>query len=291
MTVAANGGPPGRRLFVLANVQGWGSVSMRATLRKISDDWWRKARYRAVWWIPAIVVYYWALKSIGFSVVELVEGIPGLVALVSRMLPPDPGVLPEAVGPILETLQMAVVATSVAGILALPLGFLGARNINGNRALYTIVRFLLDSMRAIPELVFALIFVAAVGLGPVPGVMAIVLHSIGYLGKMYSEVIENIDPKPVEAVRATGASTLQVIVFAVLPQALPVMLSYVIYNGEVNVRSAAVLGMVGAGGIGFELQQHMRLFQYRAAVTIIILILVIVRVIDQISAAIRSRLV
>ncbi len=274
--------------------QLWASVNSLLEERRgaVLEQVRGKANGRTLIWVVALVaLHVWAFRGVNFSPAELVRGLPYLFDLVSRMVPPALSVVPEMIRPTLETLQMAIVATTAGAILALPVGFAAARNVNGNHAVYHLVRFVLDALRAIPEMIYALIFVAAVGLGAFPGVMALILDSVGYLGKMYSEVIENIDPKPVEAVKAAGAIPSQVVSFAVLPQALPVMLSYVLYKGEVNVRAATVLGIVGAGGIGFELQQYMRLFKYPEAVTIIILILVIVTVIDRASACIRARLV
>lgn len=190
----------------------------------------------------------------------------------------------------LLTVKMAVLGTVGAILLALPLSFLAARNTAPNAFVYQLTRRFLDVLRALNEFVLALIFVAAVGLGPFPGILALVFHTAGILGKLFAEGIEDIDEGQVEAVRATGAHPLQVLGRVVWPQIVPHVLSMSMYRFESNVRAATVLGLVGAGGIGFYITEAIRGFDTRAACAILIIILVSVFLIDYLSAKLRERL-
>jgi len=176
-------------------------------------------------------------------------------------------------------------------ILSLPFGVLAARNIAPNRVIYQIFRFILNINRAVPEIIIALIFVSAVGLGPFSGVLALGVGSIGFMGKLYSEAIESIDPAQVQAVNATGANRIQTFIFGVVPQALPLVASYSILLFETNVRSASILGIVGAGGVGFVLQKYMALFKYQELMGALVIIIAVVTLIDRASDAIRRRLI
>ena len=201
----------------------------------------------------------------------------------SRVLPGGPR---GAVG----TIEIALLGTALAAALAVPLGFLSARNV-APPGVYYAVRTALNFFRSIDTLVYALLFVAAVGLGPFPGMLAVVAYTTTSLAKLYSETIEGIEPGPVDAIRATGATRLQVLRFGVLPQVLPLFLSYVLYRFESNVRAATVLGFVGAGGIGLYLQTYLRMIDYPAASTVLLVTVVMVMVVDFASARIRARLV
>jgi len=188
------------------------------------------------------------------------------------------------------TIKMAVLGTVGAVILALPLSFLAARNTTPHIAVYHAARRLLDFLRGLNEFVLALIFVAAVGLGPFPGILALVFHTTGILGKLFAEGIEDLDEGQVEAVRATGAHPWQVMGRGVWPQIVPHVLSMSVYRFESNIRAATVLGLVGAGGIGFYITEAIRGFDTRAACAILIVILVTVFLIDFLSAKLRARL-
>jgi phosphonate transport system permease protein len=209
---------------------------------------------------------------------------------VRRMVPPDLRVLPSALAGAVGTIEIALLGTALAAALAVPLGFLSARNV-APPALYYGVRSALNFFRSIDTLVYALLFVAAVGLGPFPGMLAVVAYTTTSLAKLYSETIEGIDPGPVDAIRATGATPLQVLRFGILPQVLPLFLSYVLYRFESNVRAATVLGFVGAGGIGLYLQTYLRMIDYPAASTVLLVTVLMVMVVDFASARIRARLV
>jgi phosphonate transport system permease protein len=209
---------------------------------------------------------------------------------VRRMVPPDFAVLPAALAGALTTVEIALLGTALAAALAVPLGFLSARNVAPPGVYYT-ARAALNFFRSIDTLVYALFFVAAVGLGPFPGMLAVLAYTTTSLAKLYSETIEGIDPGPVDAIRATGATRLQVLRFGVLPQVLPLFLSYVLYRFESNVRAATVLGFVGAGGIGLYLQTYLRMIDYPAASTVLLVTVVMVMAVDFASARLRARLV
>lgn len=208
----------------------------------------------------------------------------------SRMYPPDFEAVPPVSQSIIETIQIAVVGTVLGAIFALPLGLLAARNISPPIAQIS-SRFILNFIRTIPSIVWALFFVAAVGLGPFPGALAITFYTIGFLGKLYFESIEAIDPGQVEAVTATGANKIQVIWYAVFPQIISLFASYILYIFEYNVRAAAVLGIVGAGGVGFYILMYVRTFQYEKVATVIVLLLVTVTAIDWLSSKVRTRII
>jgi phosphonate transport system permease protein len=226
----------------------------------------------------------------GADPVRLVQGLPWIVDILGRMLPPDPSVLPAALLGALKTVEIALLGTAVAAVLALPLGFVSARNV-APPALFHPARGVLNFFRSVDTLVYALIFVAAVGLGPFPGVLAVVAYTTTSLAKLYSEAIEGIEPGPVDAITATGATRLQILRFGVLPQVLPLFLSYVLYRLETNIRAATVLGFVGAGGIGFYLQTYLRLIDYPAASTVLLVTVAMVMVVDALSSKLRARLV
>jgi len=238
----------------------------------------------------ALGVLGWSARGVGLSLGELVRGLPWIFDLVSRMLPPNWEVLKRLARPVAETVQIALWGTLLAVVLALPLCFLAARNLSPNLAVFHFVRQVLNALRGINEIIFALIFVAAVGLGPFAGVLALSIHGAGMLGKFFAEAMEEIDAGPVEALRATGARPALVIVFGVLPQVIPSWIASTLYRFEVNLRAATILGMIGAGGIGFELVSSMKLFQYQDTATCVLVILAMVMTADYLSTRLRTRI-
>lgn len=232
----------------------------------------------------------WSAHALNLSVGDLLHGGGPMADIIGRMLPPNWQFLPRLVQPVLETIQLAAWGTLFAVALALPLCFLGARNLSPSPALFHFTRQFFNALRGINEIIFALIFVAAVGLGPFAGVLALSIHGAGMLGKFFAESIEEADRGPIEAVRATGAHPLQVIAFAVLPQALPGWIAAVLYRLEVNLRAATILGMVGAGGIGFELYSSVKLFQYEDTAVCVLVILAMVMTADYLSSRLRAKI-
>lgn len=239
-----------------------------------------------------IAVLFWTGNLLELSPARFIDGIPALGGFLAKMFPPDWSIIPGMLGAIVTTLSVALWGTLIAVALSLLLALGAARNLFGrNPVVYWISRTVLSVFRSLPDMVWALIFVAAVGLGPFPGVLALTVYSCGELGKLYAEAIENIDPGPREALESTGASTFATIRWAIVPQILPEIVTYSLYRFESNVRHAFILGMVGAGGIGFELQVAMKLFQYHEVSAIIILVIITVATIDFISSRIRARII
>ena len=241
-------------------------------------------------WLAIAAAIVWSAWSTEVSPGRLIEGFPFMLDFIRRMLPPDPSVLGQALRGALQTLQIAVVGTAVGAVLALPVAFAAARNTAPAWAFYW-TRSALNVFRAMDTLVYALFFVAAVGLGPFPGVLAVVIYTATVLAKLYSEAIEAMDPLPVEAVEAVGATRLQVLRWGVVPQLVPHFLSFTLYRFETNIRAAAVLGFVGAGGIGFYIQTYLRLLNYPAASTVLLVLVLMVMVVDFASSRLRARLV
>lgn len=196
---------------------------------------------------------------------------------------------------IVETVFLALMGTTLAIVAAIPLSFLGAKNLMARNPLgtsiYYAVRTFFNIMRSIEPLILAIVFTVWVGLGPFAGVLALALHSVAALGKLYSEQIESIDPGPIEAITATGATPLQVVRYAVVPQIVPPFIAFTIYRWDTNVRMSTVIGFVGGGGIGFVLQQYINLLQYRQAATAVWAITFVVAALDYLSAAVRERVV
>jgi len=196
---------------------------------------------------------------------------------------------------IIETIFLALMSTTFGALIAIPVGFLAARNLmSGNvitLSIYFIIRTILNIVRSIEPLIIAIVFVVIVGLGPFPGVIAMTLHTIAALGKLYSEVIEGIDPGPLEAIRAVGGNWTQMIRYAVIPQVIPPIMSFTIYRWDINVRTSTIIGFVGGGGIGFYLYQWIIKGDYRAVGSSFIAIVIIVMILDFVSARIRARLV
>ena len=244
---------------------------------------------RAAWFV-ALVALGWSAWDTGADPIRFVRGLPWIFDILGRMLPPDLRVLPAALLGALKTVEIALLGTAVAAVLALPLGVISARNVAAPPLFYP-ARVVLNFFRSVDTLVYALIFVAAVGLGPFPGVLAVIAYTTTSLAKLYSEAVEGIDRGPVDAITATGATRLQILRFGVLPQVLPLFLSYVLYRLETNIRAATVLGFVGAGGIGFYLQTYLRMIDYPAASTVLLVTVAMVMVVDALSSKLRERLV
>lgn len=215
---------------------------------------------------------------------------PAVEQLTKEMFPPDFSRFRNWLRPLVDTLAMSVAGTALAVGLSLPLALLAARNTTPNLALYQAARFVLNVLRSIPELIMGIVFVAMVGFGALPGVLALGIHSIGMVGKFFAESIEHVDPRPIEAANATGATRLQVVWRAVLPQVLPQLADTAVYRWEYNFRASTVLGAVGAGGIGFELMAALRVLEYAQVSAILICILLCVTAVDGLGAAMRKSL-
>jgi phosphonate transport system permease protein len=238
----------------------------------------------------ALVVF--SVIHLGISPMRLWAGLGKLGYLTGALFPPDDGgYLLTFLKSCIETLAMAFLGTLLAASGALPLGFLAARNVVANRVLHFLVRRVLDVLRGIDVLIWALLFVSAVGLGPFAGILAIAAHDLGTLSKLFSEAIENAERGPVEGVLAAGGDRWQAARFGLLPQVLPILVSHTLYFLESNVRSASILGIVGAGGIGLQLADRIRVNGWGQVSFIVIMIIVLVTAIDTLSRVVRLRLI
>lgn len=246
-----------------------------------------------VWlaWLAATAFYVVCWRVANIDLGRLAEGLPKLGHWIASSWPPDLAEMPLFGERIAETVAMAAIGTTGAILLALPMAVLASRNITPWPALYYPARWLLNALRGIDSFVFALLFVAAVGLGPFAGVIGIALHTWGSAAKLLADHIENMPTGPLDAIRSTGAGRGTAIMYAVLPEILPVLLSSSLYWLEFNVRASTVLGVVGAGGIGLELKNSMDLLDFPRLFTIIVLVLIVVTVLDQASNWLRKRLV
>jgi len=281
--------------------------------------------------VLAVLVLGWSIHGAKIRPGELLDGIPQIFLTLGRMFPPDFSKITESknyflpdtlswrdllvplpladeqastrqrwwdntfpqtvIGATLETVQMALAGTFLALLVAFPVGFLAARNTTPHRFVYYGVRTFLNLVRTIPDLALGLLFVAAVGPGAFAGTLALAVHTATVLGKLLSESVENIDEGVVEAIRATGAGYTQILSFAVLPQILPDLISFTLYRLETNIRAASVLGLIGAGGIGYLMNTSFRTFQYQEAAAIVLVLIALVMLVDYLSSRLRARVV
>lgn len=240
--------------------------------------------------IGAVVATCVAAWSIDFNLVTLLDGLDEVAALIERMLPPrldDPGRIGMLA---FETLLMAVLGTVLAAIASVPLAFLAAQNTTPHPAVYAVARAVITFCRAMPDLLFAVLFVRALGIGVLPGILALALHSIGMLAKLFADAIEQTDLGPREAVRSTGVGYFREMLNAVVPQVVPSWIGTFIYRIDINLRMSVVLGFVGAGGIGFALQDALRGLIYPRALGIVLVILVIIAAMELVAIWVRRLL-
>jgi phosphonate transport system permease protein len=250
------------------------------------------ARLRLWLVAAAIVVFYLVAGHLAqVDLGRLATGLPRLWYWITQAWPPKFDEVPLFLLRTAETVAMAAIGTTLATLLAIPMAILASRNITPLPGLYYPARWLLNALRGIDSFVFALLFVAAVGLGPFAGVLGIALHTWGSAAKFFADHIESANLSPFEAVRTTGAGRSAAITYALLPDILPVLLSTTLFWWEFNVRASTVLGVVGAGGIGQELKNSLDLLDFARLFTIIAVILIVVTAIDQLSGWLRRRLV
>ncbi|MFC7394641.1 phosphonate ABC transporter, permease protein PhnE [Scopulibacillus cellulosilyticus] len=245
--------------------------------------------------IVVVLIYLWAF--IGMPDINIKDSAgQATTAIVSGLFHPDWGYISDPGGEdlihaLLETLAIAVLGTFISAILCIPFAFWAARNMSKHKWVSGTGKLVLSAIRVFPELIMALLFIKAVGLGPFAGILALGFHSVGMLGKLFGEAVENMDFGATEALTASGANRIQTLWFAVIPQVLPAFLSYTLYRFEISVRSATILGIVGAGGIGAPLIFALNAHSWNRVGIILLGIIVMVTVIDLISGAIRKRLV
>lgn len=241
-------------------------------------------------WMLAALVLAWAWRGAEIRPLDLLRDAGNMGVFASDFFPPDFKEWRLYLREMVVTLHIALWGTLLAIVAAVPMGLLSASNIVP-WWIYQPVRRAMDACRSINEMVFAMLFIVAVGLGPFAGVLALFVHTTGTLAKLFSEAVEAIDPRPVEGIRATGAHKLAEIAYGVIPQVLPLWLSYSLYRFESNVRSASVVGMVGAGGIGAILFEVIRSFEYGQTCAVLILLVLTVSAIDLVSARLRQRFI
>ncbi len=241
-------------------------------------------------WATLLAVLAYSWQGADMRPLDLFAYSENMREYAAGFFPPDFAEWRFYLSEMIITVQIALWGSALAILTAIPFGLLCASNITPVW-IHQPVRRLMDACRAINEMVFALLFVVAVGLGPFAGVLALWIHTTGTLAKLFSEAVEAIDPQPVEGIRATGARKLEEIAYGVIPQVLPLWISYSLYRFEANIRSASVVGMVGAGGIGMVLWDVIRSFQYGQTAAVLIMLIVTVSVVDLLSAQIRKRMI
>lgn len=250
-------------------------------------------------WVPISIFAFLAITwlsaseefGIGFDVIELASNFTRGFDILAGFWPPNWDFLPQTYEPMLETFRMAIIASAIGCGVALPVSFLASRVTTPNTATYLANRGVLNVVRAIPDILYALIFVAAVGIGALPGILALVLFNIGVVVKLLSETVDAVDTGPIEASQAAGGNRVQSVRWSVLPQVLPNYVAYSLYVFELNIRASAVIGIVGAGGIGRLITTERRFFNYDNLSVILIEIFVFVFLIELVSIYLRRRLV
>ncbi|MBL6079546.1 phosphonate ABC transporter, permease protein PhnE [Belnapia sp. T18] len=245
---------------------------------------------RAAWLLVLAALYAACIAVVQPDLPRLWAGLPRLAHWLAGAFPPDFSGLPDLLRRAAETVAIATLGTSLAALLALPLALMAARPVAPIPALYHPARALLDALRGIDGFVFALIFVAAVGLGPFAGMLGVALHSAGSIAKLWSEALETADPAPVEAALSAGGSRAQAAAVILLPETLPQTLSALLYVWEFNIRASTVLGLVGAGGLGQELKNAVDLLDFARVLAILIIVIALVLAADRLSATLRRRL-
>jgi phosphonate transport system permease protein len=242
--------------------------------------------------VAALALFIFGLAELEFSPARMLAGVKQLGWIVTMMIPPDPGSsLPAYLEAMGETLSIALLGTTLAAVFALPVSLMAARNIIPSPWLRFPVRRFLDTIRGVDTLIWALVWINVVGLGPFAGVLAIAVSDFGAFGKLFSEAIEAADKKQVEGIRASGGSALHEIRFGLMPQVLPVIAGQVLYFIESNTRSATIIGIVGAGGIGLQLAEQIRVLEWQKVSFLILMILVAVAAIDFISSRLRFAII
>ncbi|MEA5452843.1 phosphonate ABC transporter, permease protein PhnE [Leptolyngbya sp. CCNP1308] len=253
--------------------------------------WKRPSPFLFVLGVVMLSIFLHGVSISGLTAERMIRGVFRLYEFLDDAFPPDLTRLPNILKATLETFEMALVGTVFGAFLSLPLALLAAKNTTPYLLVYRVTRFFIGFLRAIPDLIWGLIFIVVVGLGPGPGILAIAVDVMGFCGRFFAERIEEIEPGTVDALRALGASQAGVIIGAILPETSASFVASTLFSLESSVRSAVVLGLVGAGGIGVELATSMQLLRYDQALTIILVIFLVVIAVEQVSSAIRRRLI
>jgi len=250
----------------------------------------RETLIRYFWFAAVVFVAVWSVRNLDIPWFYFLDAHTQAGDLLTRMFPPDWAFFTKIIDPLLETIHIATLGTVVTFFIALPIAFLSARNTTYNATTWLIGRFILVASRSVNTVVWALLFVAIFGPGPVAGIWAVAFRSIGFMGKLIAEAIEEVDHGTIEAIEATGASRLKVLWIAVLPQVMPVIYGTTVYRWDINIRESTVLGFVGAGGIGIQLYSSINLFRWQEVSVMLFGILFIVLISEYISANVRARI-
>jgi len=250
----------------------------------------RETLIRYVWYLSIVFIAVWSLSNLDITWVYFLDAHEQAWDLLARMVPPYWDFIADIIDPMVETVHIATLGTIATFFVALPIAFLAARNTTPNAVTWFIGRFILVASRSVNTVVWGLFFVAIFGPGPMAGIWSVTARSIGFVGKLVAEAIEEIDEGTVEAVEATGASRLQVLLVAVLPQVMPVVFGTIVYRWDINIRESTVLGFVGAGGIGIILYSSINLFAWKEVAVILIAIFGVVLVSEFVSATVRKRI-
>lgn len=237
------------------------------------------------------IAIFWAAQGINIDLERMRRGMPAVGRIIALMFPPDWSYFQRSVLAMVESVQIAVIGTGIAGVLAIPIGFLAASNLGLYKVLVFFSKQVLNAIRTFPELIFGIFFVAAYGPGPLAGVMAIGINSIGMLGKLNAEIVENIDKGPLQALEAVGANKMEIFRYAVMPQILPELIATILYRFELNLRAATILGLVGAGGIGVILLQSLQFRRWSIVGMALLIVVVVVTVIDYSSSYLRRKII
>jgi phosphonate transport system permease protein len=248
-----------------------------------------RKRSKAIRYFFYFILFILVLYSIKITVIEDTDweriGSLGMVAkAVGRFLPPDLSVVKYLFKPTIETFMIACLGTMLAVILSLPVIWLGAHNITPFFAVtYPLGRVLMTLSRSVNEIVWALIFVSVVGLGAFPGILAVAMRSVGFVAKTTAEAIEDVNTRPIEAIKAVGGSRFQIIRFAIIPQIMPIFISIVIFQWDINIRRASIMGLVGAGGLGLTIQRQLLMYNYGGVTTVILTMLILIGIGEVVS--------
>jgi len=229
-----------------------------------------------------------ASYNVDANPIEFVEGLPNLAIILEEIVEVEPKYIPTALWAMFETIQMAFIGTVIGIVIALPLSMLAARNLN-SKFVYAPIRALLAAIRTFPSILWALLFVIMVGSGAFAGVLAIIMYTIGFIAKLQYEAIETIDSDPMDAVGSIGVSKVQLITYVVIPESASHLLSQMLYMFDYNIRQTSILGLVGAGGIGFYIINYIKFFEYGKAAIFMVVVLITVLVIDWVSVKIRDK--
>lgn len=251
----------------------------------------RKGRYRWVFWVLLLAIAFgYSYQLIGIDFGRFFANFGQMGIILAQMSHPDWSYTTTVLKPLAETIQMAIIGTTIGAIFAFPFSLLVSRNIVKNPVINGVLRFILNIVRTVPDLMLGAIFVAIVGIGPVAGIISLAIFTFGMISKLFYESIETIDEGPIEAMIATGGNKFDIIRFAVMPQVMSHFFSYFLYAFEINVRASTILGYIGAGGIGIYLQRSLSQFRYDQTAIIVLVIFIVVLVIDSISIWLRERL-